>query len=581
NDNKNHSGGSTGGGGGGSSKVLCGSSVLISAKGGNGATASYVTVNNDGSGTTVGGGCSGTTSAVSLTDAVLQNEWNYSGSNSGDGYIVIRVVSILPMIELQANPSDWTNGDVTISAAVKNAGEGLPEEYLSWEQDEDGNDIWTSGEEFAASQNGTYTCKIRDTAGNVTQETVTITNIDKLPPEGEIMADITVWTVSDVVLTAAAEDAEENTEYGKSGLDDAAYLWGVEDTDGNIIWDVRQEEAGEEDQPSETKQSEAWTGGNSYTASQNGTYACRIRDKAGNVTECRYTVSNIDRTAPEIDYDRPDKWYDGENDITWIGNDLQPDGTEGSGLAEEAYSFDGVSFTALNTQRIPGAGVYKVWIRDKVGNTAEYEIEILYDRKPSSKGENISPDTPPVPVEQPPLPVIEPAGGGGNGGTDGSAALPEPIKVKQPQPEETLPILVPMPEPEPVKKQKTSSKIFPKEPELEISNKEIPQHSVMLPYIVGGTVSTGGMLYFILFFMAPIARIYELRAGRYIRKAWKFIMPGKKLDLRDCFENTEENKLIIRLGWLYSKRNRNHKITCIKLNGTEKIAIRTKTMIER
>ncbi|MBO5094170.1 MAG: hypothetical protein J6C33_07420, partial [Lachnospiraceae bacterium] len=226
--------------------------------------------------------------------------------------------------------------------------------------------------------------------------------------------------------------------------------------------------------------------------------------------------SNIDRTAPEIDYDRPDKWYDGETDITWIGNDLQPDGTEGSGLAEEAYSFDGVNFTALNTQRIPGAGVYKVWIRDKVGNTAEYDIEILYDRKPSSKGENTSPDTPPAPIE-PPLPVIELADGGGNGGTDGSAALPEPIKIKQPQQEEILPTLVPMPEPEPARKRALSGQKAAEEKKAENEareDKKLPNYGKILNYVTKGTAAASGgtVIYLVMFHVLHSAGILAMNA---------------------------------------------------------------------
>ena len=498
-----------GGGGGGSSYVLYQSVKIISAKGGNGGDAQAngeqgrITIYKSGA---AGGGTTARSDADGIRWLPEELDTAQSGVGSGNGYITITAAAIFPGIELTASTEEWTNEDVTVTATVVNTGEGLPDKYLSWETDEEGNPVWTSEARYTVSQNGTYHCKIRDTAGNMTEETIEITNIDKLPPDAELTADITEWTTSDIELTAAAEDAAEDAEYGQSGLEDAAYLWGMADTDGSG-------DAAEGEDSGETGMTEAWTDESRYTVSRNGTYACRIRDKAGNITECICTVSNIDRTPPEIRYEKPDKWYDGEADIIWTGNDLQPDGTAGSGLADEAYSFDGINFTASNILHIPGAGVYKVWIRDKVGNTAEYDIEINYDHKSSSKGENT---VPPV-AELPALPAAEPAdNGGGNGAVDGIvSALPEPVKARQPEPEEILPVFAPMPEP--IRQQKTSLKTPPEKPENEDrKEKTLPDYGRILNYITKGTATaTGGIvIYFVLFHVLYSAGVLAMNADK-------------------------------------------------------------------
>ena len=121
----------------------------------------------------------------------------------------------------------------------------------------------------------------------------------------------------------------------------------------------------------------------SITVSENGIYVMDIT-----VDETRFdtasasvmlNVSNIDRTPPtinEVSYDQGDTWLH-SNEITVTASDPQPDGTPGSGLADEAYSFDGGStWQSSPTFSCTENGTVEIRVRDYCGNIAETSVEI-------------------------------------------------------------------------------------------------------------------------------------------------------------------------------------------------------------
>lgn len=415
------------GGGGGSTYIKLDNTVIISAQGGKGQSV-YIHREN-GNSKSGNGGNGGGSQQLNNADTVVWNieelDESTSGINSGNGYVTIEVIKINPSVGLACVPESWTNQDVTITATITSIGEGLPEQYLSWETDDEGNDIWTDETSYTVSQNGTYTCKIRDVEGNIEETSIEITNIDRLQPEGELTADITDWTREDVTLTITADDAEATEAYAKSGLAELPYLWGYRDENGNVIWESKevgesgeaapsdpaenenaagqaeasggqaaasetemltaQTETGQEEAEETQETEESWTDEITHTVSQNGTYLCRVRDKAGNESTYEYTVSNIDRTAPEADYEHPDKWYEGSTTLTWKAVDLQPDGSAGCGLHETPYSYNGTDWTTDTIQEIQAAGTYRIWVRDKLENVAECIFWVGYDKRPSGK----------------------------------------------------------------------------------------------------------------------------------------------------------------------------------------------------
>lgn len=117
--------------------------------------------------------------------------------------------------------------------------------------------------------------------------------------------------------------------------------------------------------------------------SENGTYTLSVSadpDYFDNAcTSVMLKVSNIDRTAPtisEINYDDSEVWLL-SNTVTVAASDLQPDGSYGSGLCGDAYSFDGgKTWQSDNFYDFKENGAYTVWVKDNCGNIAYSDFTI-------------------------------------------------------------------------------------------------------------------------------------------------------------------------------------------------------------
>ena len=125
------------------------------------------------------------------------------------------------------------------------------------------------------------------------------------------------------------------------------------------------------------------TSSDSITVSENGTYTLSI-----SVDEARFdtaqasvmlNVANIDRTEPDISsvsYNTGEAWIR-TNEITVSAVDLQPDGTPGSGLADEAYSFDGGhTWQSSPVYVCTENGTVDICVRDYCGNAPLRSIDI-------------------------------------------------------------------------------------------------------------------------------------------------------------------------------------------------------------
>ncbi|MBR1966543.1 MAG: AIDA repeat-containing protein, partial [Lentisphaeria bacterium] len=154
-----------------------------------------------------------------------------------------------PDLKIVADKTDWTNTDVVLTAS---ASDGLIE-YFDGES-------WISGANMTVETNGTYTFRVTDVAGNVTEKTFEVTNIDKVAPTLEITGNAVEWTNKDIILTAVVNDGT------------------VEFFNGEI-----------------------WLSGNTFTISENGTYRFKVSDEAGNVTEQEVIVDKIDKIAPTLE----------------------------------------------------------------------------------------------------------------------------------------------------------------------------------------------------------------------------------------------------------------------------------------
>lgn len=93
--------------------------------------------------------------------------------------IAAGVDTIAPTISVSGNPTSWQNTDATISitAADENGGSGVASITLP-----NGTVVNGSTASFTAKQNGNYTVKAADKAGNIATQVVTVNKIDKTAP---------------------------------------------------------------------------------------------------------------------------------------------------------------------------------------------------------------------------------------------------------------------------------------------------------------------------------------------------------------------------------------------------------------
>lgn len=143
-----------------------------------------------------------------------------------------------PVVTLEQNPTVWTKGDVILTVTASDKGSGLDSKPYSWNN---GN-TWVEAETSTVGKNGTYTVLARDKAGNIGSASITVTNIDKLPPVingleafvglGEIDRNEGVKTV-EVRITDLS-----NNDYGASGVKGGELI--IENSDNGLIktWSI-------------------------------------------------------------------------------------------------------------------------------------------------------------------------------------------------------------------------------------------------------------------------------------------------------------------------------------------------------
>lgn len=178
-----------------------------------------------------------------------QKEWV-----SRDALLTVRDCTV-PHAVIEMSPAAWTNGEVTLSAAADDLDIGLHETPYSW----DGGVSYTDKNSRAFSLNGTYAVTVRDAAGNVFAQNVTINQIDKTVPTLSVSANTAERTTAPVKLFITAEDKE-------SGLHEKAYYY-------EHTWHMEHE----------------------FEADKNGSYEIMVRDAAGNIANICYEVKNIEQ----------------------------------------------------------------------------------------------------------------------------------------------------------------------------------------------------------------------------------------------------------------------------------------------
>lgn len=165
-----------------------------------------------------------------------------------------------PTLTLTPNATSWTRGDVIINVNASDSGSGVKNIKMP-----DGSFVNSSSTNYTISTNGIYTFTTYDNVNKSTTKTITINNIDKTAPTGNITPNTTNWTNQGITLTATSEDTQSGVK-------------SITKPDGTII------------------------NGNTtnYIANTNGNYYFIITDNVGNIFTKSYTVTNIDKTLPKL-----------------------------------------------------------------------------------------------------------------------------------------------------------------------------------------------------------------------------------------------------------------------------------------
>jgi hypothetical protein len=236
-----------------------------------------------------------------------------------------------PSLDITASTDDWVQNSIVLTATATDKGSGVKRI-----QRPDG--VWVSGSvaTFTITNNGTYQFKAEDFVGNITTQSITISNIDKVAPSLTITPNTTSWTNQDVVLTVEGTDVGSGVKRIRLPNGD----W----VNNSVV---------------------------TYIVSQNGTYTFTVEDNVGNQTTKSITINNIDKTpptAPSIsNYTDWTKNTPVQVTIT-AGSDAQ------SGVEKAEYKLEGATTKDWTTYTgaisITNEGITKVTARtvDKLGN---------------------------------------------------------------------------------------------------------------------------------------------------------------------------------------------------------------------
>lgn len=218
---------------------------------------------------------------------------------------------------------------------------------------------------YDVAENGTYTYRVTDKVGNSRDASVTIDNIDSILPTGSSTR-YKGWTNDNVWIDVIGQDEE-------SGLDRIEYVGGGSISDAPIReWDGQKSRA------------------ERFTATENGTYRFKITDRAGNTEEVIQTVTNIDRTVPDLTIEQSDSWVNTDVPLTAVMSDRNNQGDRISGAYEiymkredgtqtDTYVVEDSENTTDTFKQLFTAtenGTYTFVLTDRAGNVTEVDHEV-------------------------------------------------------------------------------------------------------------------------------------------------------------------------------------------------------------
>ena len=273
----------------------------------------------------------GRTAVISENGTVEFRVIDNAGNVTTEIIEVNRIDKAAPTLSISGNVTNWTNGDVTLSAIAGDSMSGIKEVLYSFD-----NKTWTYGRDVTVQTNGVVYFKAIDKVGNETTASVEVNNIDKDAPTLAVSGNAAEWTNSDVTLVAAAEDNASDiakVEYRFNGG--------------------------------------SWTTGSEAVIKENGTVEFRVTDKVGNVTEQVIVVDKIDKELPTLTISgNVTEWTNKDVVLTAAAGDAK------SGVKEIWYSFDNAVWTLGSKAIAEANGTVYFKAIDNVGNEKISSIDV-------------------------------------------------------------------------------------------------------------------------------------------------------------------------------------------------------------
>lgn len=172
--------------------------------------------------------------------------YDIAGNETLAKIVITNIDKVLPELTLTPSTTNPTNQDVVITATATDNVE-IAKIILP-----DNTEVEINIADYPVTENGTYSFKAIDTAGNEIVQTIEISNINKIKPEITIDYDddIQEWTNQDITVTATVTKGTLNKE--------------------------------------------------SHTFTENGSFTFTVEDEHGNTEEYTVTITKIDKTPPKI-----------------------------------------------------------------------------------------------------------------------------------------------------------------------------------------------------------------------------------------------------------------------------------------
>lgn len=203
---------------------------------------------------------------------------------------IINIDKVPPIITFNDYTTSPTNEDITVTATVDSG--------------------WLVEDTYTFTENGDYEFEARDTAGNITKVTVTITNIDKTAPVITVEPYDTTPTNEDVVVKASVTEGDSLNTTEHTFTENGSFTFEASDEAGNTasetvtISHIDKEAPVITILPYDTRKNrrsvwvfaltdEGTLNKNVHVFTENGSFTFIATDEAGNVTEETVTITNI------------------------------------------------------------------------------------------------------------------------------------------------------------------------------------------------------------------------------------------------------------------------------------------------